>query len=171
VLAGSVIAEDLIDGMIPAADSEQPEAPKPARAAVQRKRAVKPAQAAATQPPDAPKKAAQPDPDIDDLLDEPAPAPAEPAPAPADDTDELLDEPPPEPEPEPEPDTVEAVELITAAQLKKLAILLRKQGFDTRETAHGFLFAAVGREIGSSKELTKAEAIKVIDALENAEDK
>lgn len=170
VLAGSVIAEDLIDGMIPAGEPEQPEAAKPARAAVQRKRAVKPAQAAATQPPDAPKKATQPDPDIDDLLDEPqpAPAPAEPVPAPPDDTDELLDE-PPAPEPEPEPETVEAVELITAAQLKKLAILLRKQGFDTRETAHGFLFAAVGREIGSSKELTKAEAIKVIDTLENGE--
>ena len=171
VLAGSVIAEDLMDGLIPTTDTTEaaPEAP-PATAAIQRKRPTKPAQAAATQPPDAPKKAAQPDPEVDELLDddkpeatpaevpeaqgEQIPLPPEPV---VDDTDELLD------------DAVDAepVDLITPAQLKKLAILLRQAGFDTTETKHGFVCTAINREIGSSKELTKDEATKVIGILEN----
>jgi hypothetical protein len=179
VLAGSVIAEDLMDGLIPTTDTTEA-APEPplATAAIQRKRPTKPAQAAATQPPDAPKKAAQPDPEVDELLDdhdkpeataaqdpearlsaaeaqaEQIPLPPEPV---VDDTDELLD------------DTVdaEAVDLITPAQLKKLAILLRQAGFDTTETKHGFVCTAINREIGSSKELTKDEATKVIGILEN----
>ncbi len=65
-------------------------------------------------------------------------------------------------EPEQEP-----VELITPAQLKKLSIQLREAGFDTRETAHAFVIAAIERQITSSKELTKDEASKVIDLLEN----
>jgi hypothetical protein len=65
------------------------------------------------------------------------------------------------PEPEQEP-----VELITPAQLKKLSIQLREAGFDTRETAHAFVIAAIERQITSSKELTKDEASKVIDLLE-----
>jgi hypothetical protein len=64
-------------------------------------------------------------------------------------------------EPEQEP-----VELITPAQLKKLSIQLREAGFDTRETAHAFVIAAIERQITSSKELTKDEASKVIDLLE-----
>lgn len=69
------------------------------------------------------------------------------------------------------PETVEAeqaepVELITTAQLKKLAIMLREAGFDTRETAHGYVSTVIERAIGSSKELTKDEASKVIDSLE-----
>jgi hypothetical protein len=60
----------------------------------------------------------------------------------------------------------EPVELITPAQLKKLSIQLREAGFDTRETAHAFVIAAIEREITSSKELTKDEASKVIDLLE-----
>jgi hypothetical protein len=61
----------------------------------------------------------------------------------------------------------EPVELITPAQLKKLSIQLREAGFDTRETAHAFVIAAIERQITSSKELTKDEASKVIDILEN----
>jgi hypothetical protein len=68
------------------------------------------------------------------------------------------------PEPEQEP-----VELITPAQLKKLSIQLREAGFDTRETAHAFVIAAIERQITSSKELTKDEASKVIDLLEDGE--
>lgn len=60
----------------------------------------------------------------------------------------------------------EPVELITPAQLKKLAIMLREAGFDTRETAHGYVSTVIERTIGSSKELTKDEASKVIDSLE-----
>jgi hypothetical protein len=61
----------------------------------------------------------------------------------------------------------ESVELITPAQLKKLSIQLREAGFDTRETAHAFVIAAIERQITSSKELTKDEASKVIDILDN----
>lgn len=168
VLAGSVIAEDLMDGLIPTDDVAEPAPVKKATAAIQRKRATAPAKAASTQPPDAPKKSAQPDPDLDDLLDEPeptpAPAPAEPT---VDDTDALLDD-------AIEAETVEVpepVELITAAQLKKLAILLRQGGFDTREASHAFVATAVNREIGSAKELTKDEASTVIDILESGEDR
>jgi len=64
-------------------------------------------------------------------------------------------------------DIVEEVQLVTAPQLKKLSILLREQGFDTPESKHGFTSAAINRKIGSAKELTKAEASKVIDILEN----
>lgn len=73
----------------------------------------------------------------------------------------------PELAPEPEPvEEVEAQELITAAQLKKLSILLREGGFDTQESRHGFVAAAINRDIESAKELTKDEASKVIDILE-----
>lgn len=59
-----------------------------------------------------------------------------------------------------------AAELITAAQLKKLAILLREAGFEERDAKLGFVVAAIGRDVTSSKELTKDEAGKVIDVLE-----
>jgi hypothetical protein len=71
-------------------------------------------------------------------------------------------------EPEPVEETP-AVELITPAQLKKMSIQLREKGFDTRETAHAFVIAAIERTIESSKELTKDEASKVIDLLEDGE--
>lgn len=63
----------------------------------------------------------------------------------------------------------EIVQLVTAAQLKKLSILLREQGFDTPESKHGFTSAAINREILTAKELTKDEASKVIDILENSQ--
>jgi hypothetical protein len=69
-------------------------------------------------------------------------------------------------EPEPVEETP-AVELITPAQLKKMSIQLREKGFDTRETAHAFVIAAIERTIESSKELTKDEASKVIDILDS----
>lgn len=77
--------------------------------------------------------------------------------------------PPPEPEPEPEPaiEVLEPVELITGPQLKKLSILLREAGFDSQDARHDFVAAAINRQIGSAKELTKDEATKVIDILDN----
>jgi hypothetical protein len=66
-----------------------------------------------------------------------------------------------------QPEQAEPVELITPPQLKKLSIQLREAGFDTRETAHAFVIAAIERQITSSKELTKDEASKVIDILDN----
>jgi hypothetical protein len=57
--------------------------------------------------------------------------------------------------------------LITDQQLKKLSILLKEQGFEDRESRHGFVIAAINRPIESSKDLTLAEASAVIDILEN----
>lgn len=62
---------------------------------------------------------------------------------------------------------VEAQPLITAQQLKKLSILLREAGFDTQASRHGFVSTAIERDIVSAKELTKEEASKVIDILDN----
>lgn len=76
------------------------------------------------------------------------------------------DEPPPPDESRPE-SVVEAVELITPPQLKKLSILLREAGFDTPESKHGFTSTAINREIGTAKELTKDEASRVIEILQN----
>lgn len=169
VLAGSVIAEDIIDGLIPADDAVEP-APVAITATPAVKRARAPraaAKAASTQPPDAPKKSTEPDPDIDELLDEPTenvliPQPTEPVDKPND--DDLLDD-----ALEAEAVEVEPADLITAPQLKKLAILLREAGFDTPESKHGFTSTAINREIGSAKELTKDEAIKVIEILQNGQ--
>jgi hypothetical protein len=68
VLSGSLIAEDLIDGLIPPDDTEQPAPTTTNRPALQRKRATKAPTAAATQPPPAPKPDA--DTDITELLGE-----------------------------------------------------------------------------------------------------
>ena len=168
VLAGSVIAEDIIDGLIPAGDDEpRPPAPQASVTAIARKRPTKKAEAAATQPPAAPTKPAMHDEELDELL--------------ADDTDVRTPdaqpaEAPPQPDDEPplqlddEPQEAEIVaEMVTPAQLKKLSILLREAGFDTPESKHGFTSTAIDREIGSAKELTKDEAIKVIGVLERGE--
>lgn len=52
-------------------------------------------------------------------------------------------------------------DLITPAQLKKLAILLKEHGVDGVQ-ARAFFGWLLERDIGSSKELTKAEASRVI---------
>ncbi|SKR63678.1 Uncharacterised protein [Mycobacteroides abscessus subsp. abscessus] len=58
---------------------------------------------------------------------------------------------------------------ITDPQLKKLHVLFGKHGLNERQAGLDWLTAATGREITSSKDLTKHEAIKVIDMLENDE--
>ena len=64
-----------------------------------------------------------------------------------------------EPEPEGDPD------LITDAQQRKMHALLREAGHD-RETGLVFISGIFGREIDTTKALTKAEAGRVIEALE-----
>jgi hypothetical protein len=157
VLAGSVIAEDLIDGLIPTADDE-PVAAEPAAGAIQRKRVARPAKAASTQPPDAPRKAAEPDDELAELLDDEPLAP--PVLVVVEDV-----------VPDDEPVEAEPVHFVTPAQLKKLSIQLREAGFDTQESRHGFVSAAVERTIGSANELTKDEATKVIDILESGDNR
>lgn len=55
---------------------------------------------------------------------------------------------------------------ITSAQQKKMHALLSEKGYGDRATGLKFLSATVGRDITSSKMLTKADAAKVIEALE-----
>lgn len=170
VLAGSLIAEDLIDGLVGPEDTEAtpaaPPAPAAAAPAIQRKRPAKKAAAASTQPPVAPKKAAQPDDELAELLGDDEPAAtitAEPEP-------EIVDEPMPA-EVEGEPLEAEVVEDdaktggITPQQLKKLSIMLGEAGFDDRETRHAFVQTAINRTINSAKDLTLDEASKVINIL------
>lgn len=186
VMAGSVIAEDLIDGLIPTDEvkSAEPAAvtSEPGPAAIQRKRPTKPAKAASTQPPDA-GKASRADNELDELLgdepDEPPQPPADQSPA-SHAAEQRQDQDPSFPA---SPDLsepaaediheviVDAVDLVTAPQLKKLSILLREAGFDTPESKHGFTSTAINREIASAKELTKDEASKVIDILENGSER
>ncbi len=54
---------------------------------------------------------------------------------------------------------------ITDAQLGKLQALMREKQMTTRELAQAYIADVIGREVSSSKELTKPEASKVIDAL------
>lgn len=65
--------------------------------------------------------------------------------------------------PEPPP----SVELITEPQLKRLQATFREAGFEDREDRLAFARIVVRRPVETSRELTKAEAARVIDALEN----
>jgi hypothetical protein len=76
------------------------------------------------------------------------------------------------PEPDFDQPDIEAVdpEKITAAQLTKLHTVLTKIGRgDDRDWALNEYDRIIGHPVTSSKELTKAEAMRVIDALEQAE--
>lgn len=77
--------------------------------------------------------------------------------------------PPPAPEPAAEPaETAPSRGSITDAQLTKLAIALKELGMTDREKGLAYLSDTVGRQVSSSKKLTKAEASKVIEALATA---
>jgi hypothetical protein len=58
---------------------------------------------------------------------------------------------------------------ITAPQMKKLHVLLGKNGYADRAEGLAYLSGEIGRDITTSKDLTKVEAMRVIDALEAAE--
>lgn len=70
-------------------------------------------------------------------------------------------------EPEPPAETGEA---ITAPQLRKLHAVMGENGLGDREEGLRYLSRVVGREVTTSKALTKQEASEVIDALENVPD-
>lgn len=187
VLSGTLIAEDIIDGLIPADDDQAPQVETPARPALQRSRPARKPKAAASQPPTAKPPA---DDDIADLLDdeplnEPKQdgvweviptddgAPSGAIPADSDEgralvakafdhTDELA-----ESSDDDDQLVLNQPEPITPAQLKKLSILLREAGFDDRDSRHGFVTTAINRHIDSAKDLTKAEANHCIDTLES----
>lgn len=90
----------------------------------------------------------------------PARVDAPPAPEPAFDEPPLDDdEPGPAVEPAPNP------EGITDAQVKMLAASMNERGITDRDDALAYVASVIGREVGSRKELTKAEASAVIDSL------
>lgn len=82
--------------------------------------------------------------------------------------------PPPDAPVEAETDDVadgEVIEdLITAAQLKKLHATFNDHGIEDRDDRLRYTVDVIGREVASSKELTKDEASRVIDALERPPD-
>jgi len=55
---------------------------------------------------------------------------------------------------------------ITDAQMRKVQALLNEHGYTERTKAIGFVSDTIGRAVASRNELSKAEAAKVIDALE-----
>jgi hypothetical protein len=58
---------------------------------------------------------------------------------------------------------------ITKAQLTKLHTVLTKVGCTDREQGLAYYERVIGRRVESSKDLTKAEAIRIIDSLENTD--
>lgn len=78
--------------------------------------------------------------------------------------DEIMAAAPP-PEPEADPDTGE-VEMITDAQTRKMGAQMRDLGITDRADALAFVSEEIGREVESRSELTKREAMTVIDRLE-----
>lgn len=67
---------------------------------------------------------------------------------------------------QPETSRVEAEQGITDAQSRKLHALLREAGITVRETGLAYISQIIGRDIESSKELSKAEASAAIDQIE-----
>jgi hypothetical protein len=55
---------------------------------------------------------------------------------------------------------------MTPAQSKKLHALLGQAGLGDRDEGLAYLSQQIGRDISSSKELTKTEAVRCIDRLE-----
>jgi len=76
--------------------------------------------------------------------------------------DPPLDEPAPAAAAEPE----RAAPMMTKAQSGKMFALLTEHGYADKDAALAFIAIAIGREIASRAELTKAEAAVVIDKLE-----
>ncbi|MDO3168237.1 hypothetical protein P5V90_14810 [Mycobacteroides abscessus subsp. abscessus] len=74
----------------------------------------------------------------------------------------------PEPDVAPTEPTPEApeVHMITSAQSKKLYALLRANNLEDKDAALAWISAALGQTIASTKDLTKAQAITVIDKLD-----
>jgi len=68
-----------------------------------------------------------------------------------------------EPEPEPVKATAERTDAITDAQLKALHAGLNDLGIKDRDAGLAAISQVIDREIGSSKELSKAEASRVIE--------
>ena len=81
-------------------------------------------------------------------------------------------EPAPEPEPEPEDELIEdAPELITEPQMKMMFALLKQNGFEDDGTSgqKDYIESIIDRPLTSRKDITKAEATRIIDLLNDAQ--
>ena len=65
-----------------------------------------------------------------------------------------------------EPEDVQTIQAITPAQLRKLHAAMGDAGLSDRDAGLEYLSEQVGREVTTSKDLTKDEASRVIDRLE-----
>jgi hypothetical protein len=74
--------------------------------------------------------------------------------------------PTPPPDPQPEPDPEPPPEPATDAQLRRMFALFRDQDIEDRQSRLAYTEQVLGRKIESSKELSKDDASKVIDALQ-----
>lgn len=74
------------------------------------------------------------------------------------------------PPPEPEFETDTAEDPITKDQLTKLHVMLGKAGYGDRDEGLAYLSVQAGRDVASSKELSKREAMRIIDRLEFPDD-
>lgn len=63
-------------------------------------------------------------------------------------------------------EVVPEVGTITAAQTKKLAVQMNAAGITDRKDALDYVMSVIGRDVASRKELSKDEASRVIDALD-----
>lgn len=73
------------------------------------------------------------------------------------------------PDEEPFTEANETSDFITAKQLKMVGALFTKAGITNRDDRLSYASEVAGRTLGSSKELTKAEASKLIDELQTLE--
>lgn len=111
--------------------------------------------------------------EVADVAPYEAPAPVEP---PKRTVTRQRKEPAPAPEPEEppleEPEPPEPVDkpAITKQQLTKLHILLKEAGLEDRDTALKVLSDIAGRDVDTSKALTREEASRAIDALSDNPD-
>ncbi|ROZ88981.1 hypothetical protein [Gordonia sp. OPL2] len=159
VLGGSLIIEDVLDGEVVEATPNVTTTPATGTgqkavesAPVQRKTATRKAPA---------KKAAQKAEKVNDPSDQP-PLPDE---EPASDSSA-----------KPEPEQVTEVgqnsqgaERITDPQLKKLHVVMQKEGLTERAAALEWLSQQINRPLDTSKDLSKDEASGIIDFLEQAQ--
>lgn len=88
--------------------------------------------------------------------------PKQPTPAPEPD----FDEPPASAEASDQGDGLDVFTPITPAQLKKLQVSLREYGITDRDAGLAYYADTIGREVASSKDLSKDEASRIIDKLE-----
>jgi hypothetical protein len=156
VLAGSLIIEDIVDGVTPTTPVADEPAPAAIPAPTQRTRKPKPAKAAATQPKPAPTPPPEPDTDITELLGD----------------NDIVDLPPEQLNtttitPHPTDDTTpQPDEPFTQPQSRKMHTLFRQLNLSDRDDRLTITAHILGYHLDTSAGLTKAEANRIIDTLE-----